>query len=226
MKKIKHWHGPCIHCSPARDNVLFVLPSKQRSRPPFIFHNLYQTWPKCSGKVRPLSQRPCCLERERRDALISRAQNKTAEMRRVNITKISFIFQKSIFSKHYRIKNIYRFTFCPSTDWANCFERVVYSDGSIRHNWDFWVSRYWLASKCVCVCIKTQERSSFQYLHVKEKTYWTWTCLWVFGVLEKKRFKNTICYRYYLSKKKKKKIPGGWQLHVQPLHLPAESTLA
>lgn len=126
--KQQHWRGPCMHCSPARDNVLYVLPSKQRSRPPFIFHNLYQTWPKCSGKVRPLSQRPCCLERERRDALISRAQNKTAEMRRVNITKISFIFQKSIFSKHYRIKNIYRF-YILSLDWLS---KLLWACGIIQ----------------------------------------------------------------------------------------------
>lgn len=75
-----------------------------RSRPSFNPHNLYQTWPKCSGKVRP----SCCSERERRDALISKAQNATVKKKKKNACRKHneniYFLQKSIFFKRYRIK--------------------------------------------------------------------------------------------------------------------------
>lgn len=41
------------------------------------FENLYQTWPKCSGKVRSLSAESLLFRKRKRDALISKAQKKT-----------------------------------------------------------------------------------------------------------------------------------------------------
>lgn len=75
----------------------FVLPSKEV----FCFDNLYQTRPKCSGKVTPFIGRELAVQKEKKRCInINSTEQDAVNICNWNIMKIWFICQRSFTSNN------------------------------------------------------------------------------------------------------------------------------